>query len=547
MPGAVAHGAAAATPAVAAATQAWPAAQRGEVAVWGSVTVAGMPMAVPLVALREVVPAGRLQPLASRAPAVAGALALRGVSVPVIDLQRALGRAEHSAATSAPPALPVLVLLHQGRLLGLRVDSVAGLFTEAAGSRVQARQAADNTSFFDGSLRRADDGALHDVLSVAALAALPGVPWIDDPEPARAAAGQVAQGAAAGSGTRTSIAAEAPTAAAMLLTTGALAFAIDPVAVHATLWEPRLAPAPAGLQGVCSGTVISEGRRLPAVRLDSLLGLGVDDGTPARHGLVIERPEGRVVLLVGTVLDIVPVPAAAASTLPAHLLGGNGVIAGVLEGRHLATPAGDQPFGGLQFLRLDGERLRALPRLAELAAVNVPDSGQAGRPTGQAGAAGDQDPTAAEPPGRELITVQLPQELAMPVAQVREILPFGSAPAIYGEHCALRRIDVLHGRALPVMCLARLLGLRPGEASGASAILVVESETQWLGFAVPTLRTIVRSRREYELPAAHGQGGRQTVATVGDGAGDGAERTLPLVDLTALAQRLLAQGELATL
>lgn len=109
---------------------------------FGGFRLGGLPLALPMTALREVVPCTALQPLACPAACVIGGIALRGVLVPVVDLRLALGR----PAAPPGPGSCVIVMVEAGCILGLLADGVSGVFNARASavSRMQPHpQAAD--------------------------------------------------------------------------------------------------------------------------------------------------------------------------------------------------------------------------------------------------------------------------------------------------------------------------------------------------------------------------------------------------------------------
>lgn len=454
---------------------------------WGGVTVAGMALALPLAALREVVAAPALVPLPCDHPAVAGALPLRGVSVPVLDLGAALGRAQPGAAPY------VLLVVHHGRVLGLACGGVQGIFAAEAGSRATAHAADGALPLFAGSVRRAGDGALVNLLAMDALAALPGVPWIDDPEPERELGVQDTPDHDAAAPRHRSL---------MLLHSGGMRFAIDAQAVHATLWQPQVEPSSLS-HGSCRGVVAVGAHRAAAVDLLALAGLPPAAARPSQ-AVVLRSGNGLVALLVEQVVEIVRVPAD--DVVSALLLG---LPRPALFGGLLPQPAGDH-------LVLDAAALAADGELAALASLHD--------------AAAGADPAAA-PPGRALITVRAPHEIALPIDQVQEVLPYGCIDGQFGADTVLRRVQVINGRAVPVVCLARLLGRSPGPVDPMAAVLVAASGDRWVGFGVSRLEAIVHADSEHTLP------GQQAVATIGNAGG---ARTLPLLDLQALADAIVA-------
>lgn len=59
---------------------------------YGSFVRGALQLALPMEALREVVPGAQWIALPSQAPGLVGGIDLRGVVVPVLDLQRLLGQ-----------------------------------------------------------------------------------------------------------------------------------------------------------------------------------------------------------------------------------------------------------------------------------------------------------------------------------------------------------------------------------------------------------------------------------------------------------------------
>lgn len=484
--------------------------------VWGGVSSAGMKLALPLAALREVLPGRDLQPLPCAAPAVVGGLPVRGVTVPVLDLALHLGR-----PAPAAPGECVVLLAHDGRLLGLRADGVDGVF-EADGPPVTAAAPAQD---FGGSLRREQDGALFSLLSVEALARHASLPWIHDPEPHRQDGHDDLAAAP-----------EGESIALMLVRSARLHLAIDALLVHATLWQPQV-QASVLRGGACVGTVRHGAREIAALDLAALLGFSrLAAGAPVQ-ALVLRTDAGEVALLVERVDDIVRVPREQVVALPGFALPAQVPLAGVCA-REVLERSGTGLSSGIaaDHLVLDAAGLMALPLLQELARTNVPVAGAAADDPAAGG------PGGAAPAGMPVITVRLPTETAIPMAQVSEILAFGEEDAVFGPEQLLRRVQMRRGRAVPVYCLARLTG---GSAEGAdetAAVLMVELADTWIGFAVPVLRSMERASRVDTLPPhALGQAdGPGQVVSLGQGADT---RSVRLVDLHALAARLMARAQ----
>ena len=147
---------------------------------YGGFALGAMELALPMSALREVVPLSQLSPLPCRADGVVGGIDLRGVVIPVLDLNVLLGKV---AAEAAYPC--VIIMVHRERLLGLLADGITGIFTIEPDRLHDITLAGDALPLFCGSVRRLDTDALVSVLSPDALTSVPGVPMVADPEPGR--------------------------------------------------------------------------------------------------------------------------------------------------------------------------------------------------------------------------------------------------------------------------------------------------------------------------------------------------------------------------
>lgn len=516
-----------------------------EMAAWGALLVAGMPLALPLAVLREVLPLNTLSPLPCAEAAVVGGLDLRGVTVPVLDLGPLLpGRSQPQEGANC-----VVLVEHQGRMLGLLAQGVQGIFEASADKRnrvaaatpMEAHNARER--LFAGSVRRHDNSALVNLLAPEALAALPGVPWIEDPEPLRQHDAAARLDADTGAPVDESV-------SLMLVRCGRLALAIDALTVFATLWEPRIERSPL-TRGGCRGVLAFNEMHVAALDLSHLCGFGPLTADGPHQALVVKRPEGFVALLVEQVNDIVRVPKALVVGMATFALPVPQLFRGVLAGASLdGIPVVGVDTRRQDFLVVNDAALVAHPDLQALAATNTPVDGNAQR-AGRSVAARSSDGAPAASTSRALITFCLQAETAVPIEQVQEILPYGDKDAMFGEASVLRRIQVLRGHSVPVLCLTRLLGGRVDKVHASAAVLVVQVQDQWVGFGLPMLQSIEHSAWEQELPRANSHTGagnpvaavlaRRRVATLGRGT---TERTVQLLDLKALAEAMLQGGGL---
>ena len=490
---------------------------------YGGFHLGGMALALPMAALREVLPCPGLQALPAAASCVAGALLVRGVLVPVLDLLRLLGRGR-----AEPAQCSVVLVVVGGQLLGLLVEGVSGVFAAQPGSLQALQESGAAAGLMAASLCRADDGSTVTLLSPSALLALPGVPSVADPEPERATAQ-----AAADASFDDALAGNADTPLAqrqfMLVRCGHMALALDALAVQGTLNHPALA-ASVLAQGACRGVADLGGLPVAMVDLPAVCGLGELSPTEQWQAVVLRCAHGLVGLLVDEVVDVVAVATEALLPAPRFVLHQPALFEGVLPVSALAADL-VQRCGVLvsEFLVLDSVALATWPELDALAEA--------------LGSRRVADDAAADMDARvPMLTFDVEGEVAVPIEQVTEILPFEFKTGVYAARHDLLGMVTLRGRCIPVVCLRQMCGLSAAVASPDASVLVVQHGEQWVGFAVPRLRSIESARHaSLALPRASvdSPDGRQPLVTLGHGAG---ERLVPLYDLQRVAQGLIDGG-----
>lgn len=485
---------------------------------YGSFVRGALQLALPMEALREVVPCPRPMALPSDAPGLIGGIDLRGVVVPVLDLQRLLGV---EAAASERPC--VIVMVHEGTILGLLADSVGSVFAAEPSRLAQVRTSGTLPLLFSACLQ-VDDAQRVSVLDPAALAALPQLPRVCDPEPGR----QMQHGEA----TPDADAADAAVAAAgttavpmMLVRCGAITLAIDAIAVHCTLANPVLRDSVLA-RGACRGVLDHGGEEVPALDLLALCGIGPQAPAASRQAFVMRLGGGSVAFLVDAVLDIVPTTAADVMALPAFALPRPQLFAGVLPASLVPgmEPAA-QPGMAAPCLLLHSAALCADDEVQALASLRSTADAKGGR----AGAAG------AASPERTMLTYDLDVEIATPLEQVSEILPYAPATSVLGHGGPVMGVMVNRGRSIPVLSLGQLHAASDWAPGPSASVLVVESGDDLVGFAVAGLKAIEPSAWQPTLQHGGLSGGSRPMALVGEGA---QQRMLPVLDLRQLAQGL---------
>jgi purine-binding chemotaxis protein CheW len=229
--------------------------------------------------------------------------------------------------------------------------------------------------------------------------------------------------------------------------------------------------------------------------------------------------------------DVLPVPAFA---LPRQdLFEGALAVQGLAqEVRALLPPTMHQ------FLVLRPDGLFNEPTLQALAASV--------RPVSALGDQACQTGTVRLAPGdvqRAMVTYELGREVATPIGQIREILPFGCELASFDIGGEMLGLVAHRGRSIPVLCLSRLHGLPSPLVTPAVSVLVVEADgDEQIGFAVPMLRSIepadwepaLPSRGDPRDPLTQAVHSRQ-LAQVGEAE---ARRMIQVVDLQRIARAL---------
>jgi purine-binding chemotaxis protein CheW len=502
---------------------------------YGGFTIGGMQLALPMAALREVVPCGPLTRLPCPAACVVGGIQLRGVMVPVVDLRIVLG-----LPLSDGEFRSVIIMVHGGHILGLLAEGVSGVFTSAAVQQHPVHANDPVAALLSATVPSDDDGTLVSVLSPDAIASLHQVPLVRDPEPARQ---QLDTSVDLVDTTDTAV-------PVMLMRCGQTALAIDAQAVHATLAAPKVERGVLS-QGVCRGCIDYAGQKVPAIDLMAWCGLGTLDSPPEQlQAFVVSLDHGMVAFLIDSVIDVVRTQPTDVIALPRFALPRAPLFAGTLPLSGLASDAAtnEQSFGPnppAHYLLLSSHALRDDAEVAALSHTNTPSGSAALSADARAFSAG----VAAGAGRRSMVTYALDREAATPLAQLTEILPWSPALTRVSHGGPMLGILVNRGRSIAVMCLSQLVLGRPAEATAATSLLVIESQGELLGFAVPSLKTIESADWEPELPSHTGTDAAlatltatpaRKLALVGSGA---TERMLPVLDLHAIARGLQAQAQ----
>ncbi|MFI5840073.1 chemotaxis protein CheW [Catenuloplanes sp. NPDC051500] len=451
--------------------------------LFGVFRISRIRVALPLTELREVIPCPpAFSPLPARAPGLVGAVNLRHLVIPVLDLRQLTG-IEDTADDQV-----IVIVAQQGRVFGLIADEIEGVSRVSGDALMRMSVGGELPSLFSHSFERPDDGAVVSLLDAEAIAALPGMPVVQDTGPRGVPV--EAEGVVADASRRT----------VMLITCGEIGLAMEVNDVHSVI--PTLTVRSSPLDGpACRGVVHLHGHAVPAVDPLGLLGLGAmsEDGT--LRGVVLALPRGLIVLTVNDVAHIASVPNADVLPLPPLGMPKSEFLSGVL-----------QYDGAQQYVMVDGAAMRRDAELDALAALGLPlDPRKAAAATALANGV-TPTPEVEERPHpvgeqragggrhvvqsiRKFLTYNVGVEAATLLSQIGEILPYPREiiPLDFGG--AIKGVFTHRRTSVPLLCLPTLLGRYEEIHPETSRVLLVAVEREdgsssAVGFVVPALHAI---------------------------------------------------------
>jgi purine-binding chemotaxis protein CheW len=499
--------------------------------VYGVFSVAAARVALALAELREVIPRpAALEVLPAASPAVLGAVTLRHQVIPVLDLGRAF-----SLGDGREPDV-IVIVKHDGYLFGLLANGVSGVARIPREKLSPLGLAGTDRPLFSHTYEQAGaDPGVVSVLDSAAVRDLPGVPMV------REAGGEVATDT--GLGERRTL---------MLLRCGDIGLCLDVRHVHSVV--PELTIKSSALDGgyVC-GVVHLGNREVPVLDPLTLLGLGTLNIDTALRGVALPCERGLLVLAASDIVSIDAVPVETVLPLPPFGVPSAGFVDGVLAGQENGP-----------YLLVDGDAVRGDQELDALAGLGIPVNYEAPAPGTATAEPGDEstdttgaDTTGAGPDGekspergkiipsvRRFLTYQAGVEIATPLAQITEIVPYPTEIIPFpGAVSGVIGIFTHRSGAVPLICLTTLIG-RYEEVDPATArVLLIKTRGTHVGFIVPALRAIEES--VWEQPANDETRLESLLSDcpLVEVGGDGPSRMLPSLDLLALAEVVSAPAD----
>ncbi|WP_380172597.1 chemotaxis protein CheW [Kineococcus sp. DHX-1] len=483
----------------------------------GLLRVQGALVALPVDVLREVVPLPeRFDALPTAAPGLVGAVLLRETVLPVLDLAALTGTTDGTASPAA--AMGVVVLVHDGRALGVLVDSVHDVVTLDPAALQPV--AAGERRLFTAAFVRPGTGEVGSLLDPAAVFGVPGVlAMTSAPDPEG--------GPPAGTGTGLD-----PAHLVVRCTSaggaGDVLLAIDVADVQTTL--PSLSPRPSQLSSSwCLGVTDHGDVRLPVVDPLALLGLPPADRSTSWQALLVRSERGLLALVFAEALDIVRVAPSARSTAPPS----RGLAAGVV--RDVARLPQGPAFV------LDVAALLADPEVSALTSLNTGPgaAAPAGEVTGQVTAVPRHDP---------VVLFRARGTVTAPLDQVDGVVPFPAAPVPWIGGSSDLGALVTDTDVVPLLDLSELLGRGRLADPTAGVVLLVrppaddpDGPPRRVGLVVEELCDIERPVWREALDEAAAEERAPLVRT-----GSATGPLLACVDLHALAEPFVRVSRTAT-
>lgn len=490
----------------------------------GLLRVQGALVALPVDVLREVVPLPeRFDALPTAAPGLVGAVLLREAVLPVLDLAALSGTTHGTAPASA--AMGVVVLVHDGRALGVLVDSVHDVVTLDPAALQPV--AAGERRLFTAAFVRPGTGEVGSLLDPAAVFGVPGVL-------AMTSAPDAAEGGPpAGTGTGTGL---DPAHLVVRCTSaggaGHVLLAIDVADVQTTL--PSLSPRPSQLSSTwCLGVTDHGDVRLPVVDPLALLGLPPADRSTSWQALLVRSERGLLALVFAEALDIVRVAPAARSVAPPS----RGLAAAAV--RDVARLPQGPAFV------LDVAALLADPEVSALTSLNTGPGAAAPAGGVTSGVSGE---VTAVPRHDPVVLFRVRGTVTAPLHQVDGVVPFPATPVPWIGGSSDLGALVTDTDVVPLLDLSELLGRGRLADPTAGVVLLVrppvadpDGPSRRVGLVVEELSDIERPVWREDLDEAAAEERAPLVRT-----GSATGPLLACVDLHALAEPFVRVSSVAT-
>ncbi|QOV95740.1 MULTISPECIES: chemotaxis protein CheW [unclassified Novosphingobium] len=485
--------------------------------LFGLIRIAGLCAALPVAAIREVVPCpSRLEPFPASRPDIAGALELRGEVIPVIDLAQALNPSVDGGGQQFDERSIVVILRQEQHIFAVLADGIIGVMPLTTREISPLSQAAtdEGVRLFFSTFRVAAHNGV--VLDPAAIIGLPGMVTATDRAASKDDSRQIDE-------------------PILVFTVAGLRLALPASCVDASLPSADLLPTPKETE-LWIAQREYKGAEIPVVDTLHLLGHGsLPKGRRSGAGIVVRtqlpnpvppgwtEPFGLVALLIDTVDDIGRFAARCFSPLLQDAVAGAVLSLGILE-----TADGSA-------LLINAQKLAAHEGLRNLGVIrNVQETATTAVRIGQA------DELTTRPTEKPFLVFSVgDQRFSTPLGSVEEILLAQAAtlPMPSGD-CGMLGLFASRGHCVPLLDLSYVLG----EAATRDGRYIIVTRTDHpdglrrAGFRVDELHSVDRKALQ-EVGAkdrtAHLPGLPGPTIRLSDG------HACTVLDLAGAAERLL--------
>ena len=406
--------------------------------LFGLIRIAGLCAALPVSAIREVVPSPpKLEPFPASRPDIVGALELRGEVIPVIDLARALTNASADGAERRSDDRSIVVILRQDQhIFAVLADGIIGVMPLTTREISPLSQAAtdEGVRLFLSTFRVATHNGV--VLDPAAIVGLPGMVTATERGVSKDDSRQIDE-------------------PILVFSVAGLRLALPASCVDASLPRADLLPTPTETD-LWIAQREYKGAEIPVIDTLHLLGHGsLPKGRRSGAGIVIRTqlphpvppgwtdPFGLVALLIDTVDDIGRFAARCFSPLLQDGVAGAVMSLGILQTSD----------GGA--LLINAQKLSAHEGIRNLGVIrNVQESSKT------AVRAGKGDELTTRPPEKPFLVFSVgDQRFSTPLGSVEEILLAQTAtlPMPAGD-CGMLGLFASRGHCVPLLDLSHVLG-----------------------------------------------------------------------------------------
>jgi purine-binding chemotaxis protein CheW len=484
--------------------------------------VGDLQVALDIEELREVLPFRGLEPLPSNQPGLVGGVNLRGVLVPVLDLQKLSG-----FANLKPEQYECVVIVQkENELFGVLAKEIVDVF-KIKKEKVDKLHQHDYSPllFVTGSFLHPLNQSLVNLLNLDALRSLPDMTFafadrmiVDESTDHKASSNNAEDHM-------------------VLFRCNTTPFTLSSSLIDSTLHSLEIKTT-AITHGFCLGETLYKEWRIPAIDLACYLGLTDTPNLDLKDAIVFRFDEGYIAFCVDQILDVVCISPDIIRAIGAAKAMFKGHCSGILPTKKIPRDsiALDQISQEYLFV-LDSQELHDNHELGELVKTRLKENKTVGRRSL------DDLNHQEQAESTQLITYWVGGfEAASKIDDILEIIPLRSASEISVESGGV--FVILHmNDPVPVRYLADPLGIAREPITSESCILLVKQDEQKLGFVIPKLMSIDEVSAE-KLQHANRSGimNLQSCSDAWSYTSIGTQenkRMCPIFDLSWLAKNLL--------